>query len=119
MHQTEASLRSELLATDIGPRSTWTRLLDTWSRTTSALRSQHPLNRMLYVYVKTYLTDEFLRASDAMSMQHSLELRTPFLDYRLVELAMAIPRTTRCAAGPASFCSATSPRMNSRSHPAG
>ena len=26
-----------------------------------------------------------------MSMQHSLELRTPFLDYRLVERAMAIP----------------------------
>ena len=50
-----------------------------------------PLNRMLYVYLKTYLVDELLRATDAMSMLNSLELRTPFLDYRLVERAMAMP----------------------------
>ncbi|MGH6886707.1 MAG: asparagine synthase-related protein, partial [Geminicoccales bacterium] len=49
------------------------------------------LNRMLYVYLKTYLTDELLRATDAMSMWASLEVRTPFLDYRLVERAMRIP----------------------------
>jgi GT2 family glycosyltransferase len=52
---------------------------------------------MLYVYLKTYLPDELLRASDAMSMMHSLELRTPFLDYRLVERAMRIPARHKMA----------------------
>ena len=73
------------------PRSTSTlrrRLLETHFEHAPA---EHPLNRMLYVYVKTYLTDELLRASDAMSMLHSMELRTPFLDYRLVERAMRMP----------------------------
>src|SRR4051812_7992445 len=91
MHQTDAALRSDLLAPEL--RST----LDLESPARhlehffDRAGGRHPLNRMLYVYVKTYLTDELLRASDAMSMHHSLELRTPFLDYRLVEHAMRIP----------------------------
>jgi asparagine synthase (glutamine-hydrolysing) len=91
MHQTDAALRTELLAPDVladvdldAPRR---HLESHYERA----QGRHPLNRMLYVYVKTYLPDELLRASDAMSMQHSLELRTPFLDYRLVERAMTIP----------------------------
>src|SRR4051794_33942464 len=91
MHQTDAGLRSDLLAPEL--RST----LDLESPARHLANfferaaGRHPLNRMLYVYVKTYLPDELLRASDAMSMHHSLELRTPFLDYRLVEQAMRIP----------------------------
>jgi len=53
--------------------------------------ARHPLNRMLYVYVKTYLSDELLRTMDTMSMLNSLEVRVPMLDHRLVELAMRIP----------------------------
>ena len=68
-----------------------------------------PLNRMLYVYLKTYLADELLRATDAMSMLHSLELRTPFLDYRLVERAMAMPAHHKMRLARASSCCATSP----------
>jgi asparagine synthase (glutamine-hydrolysing) len=91
MHQTDASFRASLLAPDVrdevdldGPA----RHLEHHYQRAAA---SHPLNRMLYVYVKTYLVDELLRASDAMSMLNSLELRTPFLDYRLVERAMRIP----------------------------
>jgi GT2 family glycosyltransferase len=54
-------------------------------------RARHPLNRVLYVYVKTYLTDELLRTADSMSMLHSLEARVPLLDHRLVERALQIP----------------------------
>jgi asparagine synthase (glutamine-hydrolysing) len=54
-------------------------------------RARHPLNRLLYVYVKTYLVDELLRTLDSMSMLHSLETRVPLLDYRLVEAAARMP----------------------------
>jgi asparagine synthase (glutamine-hydrolysing) len=91
MHQTERGLRSDLLCPEVRAEldlDAPTRHLEAHFERTPA---EHPLNRLLYVYVKTYLTDELLRASDAMSMLHSLELRTPFLDYRLVERAMSIP----------------------------
>ncbi len=56
-------------------------------------RSQgwNPLNRMLYLDTKMWLPDDILVKADKMSMAHSLELRVPFLDHRLVEFAARIP----------------------------
>jgi len=91
MHETDAGIRSRLLAPEVRAEvdleAPQRHLEEHLERATAV----DPLNRMLYVYLKTYLPNELLRASDAMSMLHSLELRTPFLDYRLVERAMAIP----------------------------
>lgn len=56
-----------------------------------ACRSEEFLNRVLCVDQQTYLPNELLRATDSMSMAHSLEVRTPFLDHRLVELAARMP----------------------------
>jgi asparagine synthase (glutamine-hydrolysing) len=49
------------------------------------------LSRMLYFDTKTWLVDDLLIKADRMSMAASLELRVPFLDYRLVEFAATIP----------------------------
>jgi asparagine synthase (glutamine-hydrolysing) len=49
------------------------------------------LNRLLYLDLKTWLPDEILIKSDRMSMAASVELREPFLDYRIVELAARMP----------------------------
>ena len=49
------------------------------------------LNRMLYFDTKTWLVDDLLIKADRMSMAASLELRVPFLDYRLVEFAASMP----------------------------
>jgi asparagine synthase (glutamine-hydrolysing) len=91
LHQTDAPTREALLANDMrhtvdlgGPAR---HLEEHYARTSAS----HPLNRLLYVYLKTYLPDEVLRALDSMSMAHSLEARVPLLDHRLVEYAMRVP----------------------------
>jgi asparagine synthase (glutamine-hydrolysing) len=48
-------------------------------------------NRFSFLDVETFLPDNLLEYSDRMSMAWSLELRVPFLDPELVELAFRIP----------------------------
>ncbi|HLN03589.1 MAG TPA: asparagine synthase (glutamine-hydrolyzing) [Bryobacteraceae bacterium] len=50
-----------------------------------------PLARMSYLDLKTWLADDLLVKADRMSMAHSLELRVPFLDHKLVEFGMRLP----------------------------
>ncbi|MCB4755765.1 MAG: asparagine synthase (glutamine-hydrolyzing) [Elusimicrobia bacterium] len=49
------------------------------------------LERFLYLDQKTHLVDEFLVKVDRLSMAHSLEVRPPFLDHRIVEFAAEVP----------------------------
>lgn len=51
----------------------------------------HPLDRLLDLNVRTYLLDDLLVKADRTSMAHALELRSPFLDVELVELASCLP----------------------------
>lgn len=46
---------------------------------------------MLYTDLKTYLPGDILVKVDRMSMAHSLEVRAPLLDYRVIEFAAALP----------------------------
>ncbi|MEP7271869.1 MAG: asparagine synthase (glutamine-hydrolyzing) [Acidobacteriota bacterium] len=48
-------------------------------------------NRYSFLDVETFLPDNLLEYSDKMSMASSLELRVPYLDPRVVELAFRIP----------------------------
>jgi asparagine synthase (glutamine-hydrolysing) len=49
------------------------------------------LTSALYVDMKTYLPEDILALSDRLSMWHSLEIRVPFVDHRLVELSARLP----------------------------
>jgi asparagine synthase (glutamine-hydrolysing) len=76
-------------------------------RLTGALRNFDPLDiqkgyfneasvkdereKMLYVDSMMFLPDDILFKVDRMSMAHSLEVRVPLLDHKLVELAASIP----------------------------
>src|SRR5262249_13643620 len=53
--------------------------------------SGQPLDQILRVYQQSWLVEDLLMKADKMSMAASLELRVPFLDYRLVEWANRQP----------------------------
>jgi asparagine synthase (glutamine-hydrolysing) len=50
------------------------------------------LNRYLAFDQRYYLADDILQKVDRMSMAHSLEVRPPFLDHRIVEFAARLPQ---------------------------
>ncbi|MEX5213607.1 MAG: asparagine synthase (glutamine-hydrolyzing) [Nitrospiraceae bacterium] len=45
--------------------------------------------------IQTYLPDDLLRMADRLSMTHSLELRVPFCDHRLLEFAKGLSVSMR------------------------
>jgi len=49
------------------------------------------LSRFLWIDQMYYLADDILYKCDRMSMAHSLEVRPPFLDHRVVEFAATLP----------------------------
>lgn len=50
-----------------------------------------PVTQMLYIDTRANLPDDLLMVGDKMSMANSLEVRVPFLDYRLVEFIESLP----------------------------
>lgn len=48
------------------------------------------LDRLLNLNLRTYLVDDLMVKADRMSMAHGLEVRSPFLDTELVDLALRI-----------------------------
>lgn len=58
-----------------------------------------PLNRALYCDFRTLLPDQVLAFVDRLSMAHSVEVRPPFLDYRLMEYAATLPGTLKIKRG--------------------
>lgn len=55
------------------------------------VNSDDPLQRAMYQYFRLYLQDDILVKVDRASMMHSLEVRAPFLDVRMVDAVFALP----------------------------
>ena len=57
--------------------------------------SSDAVARYLWLDQKYYLADDILTKSDRMSMAHSVEVRPPFLDHRIVEFAAKLPASLK------------------------
>ncbi len=54
-------------------------------------RASDPLSRAQNADIHFYMTEDVLVKVDRMSMAHALEVRSPFLDHRLLEFAATLP----------------------------
>lgn len=55
------------------------------------LSASDPVTAASAVEIGGYLANTLLRDADAMSMAHSLEVRVPYIDHRIVEIALSLP----------------------------
>lgn len=55
------------------------------------VRELDPLTQILYMDTRSNLPDDLLMVGDKTSMANSLEVRVPFLDYRLIEFIETLP----------------------------
>lgn len=62
-----------------------------------------PGGDFLWLDQLTYLPDDILHKCDRMSMAHSLEVRPPFLDHRIVEFAANLPQNLKIRGGELKF----------------
>ena len=96
MEHEKAQLLTARGREELMPHSTASFLKDTYQRCDPRADD---LNKMLYLDINTLLPNEILYFNDMLSMAHSMEVRTPFLDYRLVELACSIPGSLKIRQG--------------------
>jgi asparagine synthase (glutamine-hydrolysing) len=57
------------------------------------------VDRVSRLELKSYMANTLLRDTDAMSMAHSLEVRVPLIDHKIVEFATRIPASLKLRDG--------------------
>ncbi len=57
------------------------------------------VDKSLYIGIKTALPNDYLTKVDVATMMNSIEARSPFLDYELMEFAAKIPSTSKMKHG--------------------
>jgi asparagine synthase (glutamine-hydrolysing) len=95
----QADARAALYTTDFASEVRDADPLATFRAAYASCPSSDPLDRAMYVDVKTYLVDDIMTKVDRMSMAVSLEAREPLLDHRLLEFAATVPSALKLKGG--------------------
>lgn len=91
-----------------------------WSERTAGsgrqtIEALSPVNLLSCLELKFYLQNQLLKDTDFMSMRHSVEVRVPFLDHKLVEYVTSLPAEIKI--NPSLFKNLKLKIGNSRSKP--
>jgi asparagine synthase (glutamine-hydrolysing) len=92
-------LLSERLRRQLDGTTSWDVLAPIRRRFEERATEPSPLNWMTYLDLNLRLPELLLLRIDKMSMAASLEARVPFLDHKLVELALSIPAAVKTRDG--------------------
>jgi asparagine synthase (glutamine-hydrolysing) len=92
-------LLSPRLRKQFAKSSAWEAIAPIHQRFDSKAKDPSNLNWMTYLDLNLRLPELLLMRVDKMSMGASLEARVPFLDHKLVELAMSIPQEMKIKDG--------------------
>ena len=71
------------------------------NHSTNGHREDHDVvNAISRLEMRGYMTNTLLRDTDAMSMAHSLEVRVPFVDVKVVDFVLSLPGEWKVGADP-------------------
>lgn len=91
--------KQALYAPDIASKMSAWSTLERLRQDFSALSARDPLNRMLEAEFQTIFPDQVLAFVDRLSMAHSLEVRTAFLDTDFVSFVAGLPGSLKIKDG--------------------
>lgn len=85
------SIISGLFQEKVLPDGFGNRIPDSWKELEKLLEKTDELGGFQYLEIRSSLPDELLMYGDKLSMAHSLEVRVPYLDTKIVEYVERLP----------------------------
>lgn len=88
-------LKNQLLSSDVQKQLAGYDSVEVLRYHYDQAKTSDALSRIQYVDMKTYLVDDILVKVDRASMANSLEVRSPLLDHKLMELVARMPSSLK------------------------
>ena len=94
---TALSKKSLYTADFLNALGTTDRVARSFREYAARVKTNEPLDQLLYIDGKTYLPGDILTKVDRMSMATSLEVRVPLLDHKLIDFVTRVPASLKLA----------------------